>query len=80
MDAEWRLKAYAHWLKMEEPNGPNVHYPKINYQDIIYYAAPKKKKQLNNLDEVDPELLKTFDKLGISLNEQKSIQVWQLMW
>jgi Fe-S cluster assembly protein SufB len=65
---QWRLKAYAHWLKMEEPTWPNVHYPKINYQDIIYYAAPRKKKQLNNLDEVDPELLKTFDKLGISLN------------
>ena len=69
----WRLKAYAHWLKMEEPTWPNVHYPRINYQDIIYYAAPKKKKQLNNLDEVDPELLKTFDKLGISLKEQKRL-------
>jgi Fe-S cluster assembly protein SufB len=69
----WRLKAYNHWLKMEEPTWPNVHYPKINYQDIIYYAAPKKKKQLGSLDEVDPELLKTFDKLGISLNEQKRL-------
>jgi Fe-S cluster assembly protein SufB len=69
----WRLKAYAHWLKMEEPKWPNVHYPPINYQDIIYYAAPKKKKALNGLDEVDPELLKTFDKLGISLNEQKRL-------
>jgi Fe-S cluster assembly protein SufB len=69
----WRLKAYAHWLKMEEPKWPNVHYPPINYQDIIYYAAPKKKKALNGLEQVDPELLKTFDKLGISLNEQKRL-------
>jgi Fe-S cluster assembly protein SufB len=69
----WRLKAYAHWLKMEEPKWPNVKYPPINYQDIIYYAAPKKKAKINGLDEVDPELLKTFDKLGISLNEQKRL-------
>ncbi|MGN6800470.1 MAG: Fe-S cluster assembly protein SufB, partial [Ginsengibacter sp.] len=69
----WRLKAYAHWLKMEEPTWQNVHYPPINYQDIIYYAAPKKKKALNGLDEVDPELIKTFDKLGISINEQKRL-------
>jgi Fe-S cluster assembly protein SufB len=69
----WRLKAYAHWLKMEEPTWPNVHYPRINYQDVIYYEAPKKKKQLGSLDEVDPELLKTFEKLGISLNEQKRL-------
>jgi Fe-S cluster assembly protein SufB len=69
----WRLKAYNHWLKMEEPKWPNVKYPPINYQDIIYYAAPKKKKTVNGLDEVDPELLKTFDKLGISLNEQKRL-------
>jgi Fe-S cluster assembly protein SufB len=69
----WRLKAYAHWLKLEEPKWPNVKYPPINYQDIIYYAAPKKKEQLNSLDEVDPELLRTFEKLGISLNEQKRL-------
>ncbi len=69
----WRLKAYAHWLKMVEPKWPNVKYPPINYQDIIYYAAPKKKVTINGLDEVDPELLKTFDKLGISLNEQKRL-------
>ena len=69
----WRLKAYAHWLKMEEPEWANVHYPPINFQDVIYYAAPKKKKQLGSLDEVDPELLKTFDKLGISLSEQKRL-------
>jgi Fe-S cluster assembly protein SufB len=70
---EWRLKAYNHWLKMDEPKWPNVKYPPIDYQDIIYYAAPKKKKTVNGLDEVDPELLKTFDKLGISLNEQKRL-------
>jgi Fe-S cluster assembly protein SufB len=69
----WRLKAFAHWLKMEEPKWPNVKYPPIDYQNIIYYAAPKKKKTVNGLDEVDPELLKTFDKLGISLNEQKRL-------
>src|SRR5450631_3797622 len=69
----WRLKAYAHWLKMEEPTWPNVHYPRIDYQDVIYYAAPKKKKQIGSLDEVDPELLKTFEKLCISLNEQKRL-------
>jgi len=69
----WRLKAYAHWLKMEEPEWANVHYPEINFQDIIYYAAPKKKKSISGLDEVDPELLKTFDKLGISISEQKRL-------
>jgi Fe-S cluster assembly protein SufB len=71
---EWRLKAYHQWMKMEEPTWPNVKYPKINYQDIIFYAAPKSKKaKLGSLDEVDPELRKTFDKLGISLNEQKRL-------
>lgn len=68
---EWRLKAFRYWLKMEEPHWPNVNYPPIDYQDISYYSAPKKKPQLNSLDEVDPELLKTFEKLGIPLNEQK---------
>src|SRR6266542_4097177 len=67
---EWRLKAYRHWLTMEEPVWANVHYPKINYQDVIYYSAPKPKKQLTSMDEVDPELRKTFEKLGISLEEQ----------
>src|SRR5690606_7428157 len=70
---EWRLKAYAKWLTMVEPTWPNLTYPPIDYQDVIYYAAPKKKPKLNSLDEVDPELLKTFDKLGISLNEQKRL-------
>lgn len=70
---EWRLKAYKHWLTMSEPRWPNVKYPHIDYQDVIYYSAPKKKPKLNSLDEVDPELLKTFDKLGISLEEQKRL-------
>jgi Fe-S cluster assembly protein SufB len=69
----WRLKAYKHWLTMEEPNWAHVHYPKIDFQNIIYYAAPKKNKELKSLDEVDPELLKTFAKLGISLEEQKRL-------
>lgn len=70
---EWRLKAFKIWEKMEEPKWPNVKYPQIDYQNIIYYAAPKKKPVLDSLDEVDPELLKTFEKLGISLNEQKRL-------
>jgi Fe-S cluster assembly protein SufB len=70
---EWRLKAYKQWLKMEEPVWANIIYPKIDYQDIIYYAAPKKKEAVNSLEEVDPELLKTFEKLGISINEQKRL-------
>ncbi|MFI5221825.1 MAG: Fe-S cluster assembly protein SufB [Bacteroidia bacterium] len=70
---EWRLKAYRHWLKMEEPHWQNFSYPKINYEEIIFYSAPKEKKKLNSLDEVDPELLKTFEKLGISLTEQKRL-------
>lgn len=70
---EWRLKAYHHWLKMEEPNWANVKYEKVNYQAIKYYSAPKQKKNLNSLDEIDPELRKTFEKLGISLDEQKRL-------
>jgi Fe-S cluster assembly protein SufB len=70
---EYRLKSYRHWLTMEEPVWANVGYPKINYQDIIYYSAPKQKVTLNSLDEIDPELRKTFEKLGISLDEQKRI-------
>jgi Fe-S cluster assembly protein SufB len=69
----WRLKAYKNWLTMEEPNWQNFPYPKINYQEIIFYAAPKQKIQLDSLDQVDPELLKTFEKLGISLQEQKRL-------
>jgi len=70
---EFRLKAYRRWLKMKEPSWAHLKYPEINYQDIIYYAAPKEKQELESLDEVDPELLKTFDKLGISLEEQKRL-------
>src|SRR5262245_16819780 len=61
---EFRLKAFRHWLTMTEPAWPNVKYPKIDFQDIIYYSAPKAKK-LASMDEVDPELLKTFEKLGV---------------
>ena len=70
---EWRLKSYRHWLTMTEPTWPNVHYPQINFQDIIYYSAPKQIITLNSLDELDPEIKKTFDKLGISLDEQKRL-------
>jgi len=70
---EWRLKAYRLWTTMKEPKWANVSYPAINYQDIIYYSAPKQKAKLNGLDEVDPELIKTFEKLGISIGEQKRL-------
>ena len=70
---EWRLKAYRHWTKMTEPKWPNVTYPEINYQDVIYYSAPKQKATPKNLEDVDPELIKTFEKLGISLTEQKRL-------
>jgi Fe-S cluster assembly protein SufB len=70
---DWRLKAYRHWLKMEEPKWPNLSYPSINYQDIIYYSSPKQKVSLNSVNEIDPELKRTFDKLGISLDEQKRL-------
>ncbi len=71
---EYRLRAYHQWLKMTEPTWSHVQYPPINYQDIIYYSAPKQKKaKLNSLDEVDPTLLETFAKLGIPLNEQKRL-------
>jgi Fe-S cluster assembly protein SufB len=71
---DWRLKAYRHWLTMEEPRWwPNIKFGRIDYQDIFYYAAPKPKKQLSSLDEVDPELRATFEKLGISLDEQKRL-------
>jgi Fe-S cluster assembly protein SufB len=68
---EWRLKAYRTWLTMTEPTWQNVRYPSIDYQDIIYYSAPKKRPTLNSLDEVDPEIRATFEKLGIPLEEQK---------
>jgi Fe-S cluster assembly protein SufB len=69
---EWRLKAYQRWLEMKEPHHwANITYPPIDYQDIIYYSAPRTKKPLGSLDEVDPELLRTYEKLGIPLTEQK---------
>ncbi|HEY4054829.1 MAG TPA: Fe-S cluster assembly protein SufB, partial [Terriglobales bacterium] len=74
---DWRLKAFRHWMTLEashaEPKWANVKYPSINYQDIVYYSAPKQKPSLTNLDEVDPELLRTYDKLGIPLQEQKML-------
>ncbi|MBI4376207.1 MAG: Fe-S cluster assembly protein SufB [Elusimicrobia bacterium] len=70
---EWRLKAYQHWLKLREPQWQNLHFPKIDYQDIIYYSAPKPKKLLKSMDEVDPEIRATFEKLGIPLEEQKML-------
>lgn len=70
---EFRLKAYRAWLKMEEPTWPNVEYPKINYQDIVYYSVPKKQPKLDSLDQVDPKILETYEKLGIPLSEQKML-------
>src|SRR5919107_100240 len=71
---EFRLKAYRHWLTMTEPkHWPNIEYPKVDYQDIIYYSAPKQSAKKASLDEVDPELLRTFEKLGIPLQEQKQL-------
>jgi Fe-S cluster assembly protein SufB len=71
---EWRLKAYRHWLTMKEPTWANVHYPSIDYQDIIYYSAPRMKTDRpKSLEEVDPELLRTYEKLGIPLQEQKAL-------
>jgi Fe-S cluster assembly protein SufB len=74
---QWRLKAYRHWASLEraqaEPKWANVKYPAINYQDIVYYSAPKKRPSRKSLDEVDPEVLKAYNKLGISLEEQKRL-------
>ena len=70
---DFRLKAFAKWKTMKEPEWPNVHYPPIDFQNISYYSAPKKKKQLQSLDEVDPEVMRTFEKLGIPLDEQKKL-------
>ena len=69
----FRLKAFEKWKTMKEPAWPNVNYPPIDFQDISYYSAPKKKKQLQSLDEVDPEVMRTFEKLGIPLDEQKKL-------
>jgi Fe-S cluster assembly protein SufB len=71
---EWRLKAYRHWLTMKEPTWPNVHYPPIDYQSIVYYSAPRQKKDgPKSLDEVDPKLLETYEKLGIPLREREKL-------
>jgi Fe-S cluster assembly protein SufB len=70
---KFRLKAYKKWKQMSEPNWAYLKFPEIDYQDIIYYSAPKSQKKLKDLSEVDPELLKTFEKLGISLSEQKRL-------
>jgi len=67
---QWRLKAYNYWLKMKEPDWANIHYPPINYQDIIYYAAPKKSGKVKSIDDIDPKIKETYDKLGIPLEEQ----------
>lgn len=67
---DWRLKAYNHWLTMDVPKWPNIKYPEIDFNDIIYYAAPKIKEKAKSLDDIDPELRKTYDKLGIPLEEQ----------
>ena len=70
---DFRLEAYRHWLEMDEPKWPNVHYPKIDFQAISYYSAPKAKPKLNSIDEVDPELLRTFEKLGVPMNERAKL-------
>jgi len=70
---EFRLKSYQAWLQMKEPTWPNVHFPKIDYQAISYYAAPKQKPKLKSMDEVDPELLRTFEKLGVPLHERMAL-------
>jgi len=70
---DWRLKAYRHWLTLEEPKWHNVHYPPIDYQKSVYYSAPQQNSALKSLDEVDPKLLETYDKLGIPLEEQKAL-------
>src|ERR1700760_3781298 len=66
---EWRLEAYRRWLTMTEPSWARVNYPKIDYQELYYYSAPKPKKQLSSIDEIDPEILATYEKLGIPLRE-----------
>src|SRR6266446_5347617 len=71
---EWRLKSYRHWLTMKEPAWPHVHYPPIDYQKAIYYSAPKKKGEgPKSLEEVDPKLLETYEKLGIPLKERERL-------
>src|SRR5580704_6999203 len=71
---EWRLEAFHRWLTMQEPTWARVDYPKIDYQDLYYYSAPKPKKQVGSLDEIDPEILKTYEKLGIPLREVEVLE------
>src|ERR1700724_2824985 len=71
---EWRLEAFRRWLTMTEPTWARVDYPKIEYQDLYYYSAPKPKKQVGSLDEIDPEILKTYEKLGIPLREVEVLE------
>src|SRR6266702_7897190 len=71
---EWRLEAYRRWLTMTEPKWARVDYPRIDYQDLYYYSAPKPKKQVSSLDEIDPEILKTYEKLGIPLREVEVLE------
>ena len=71
---EWRLDAYRRWLTMREPDWARVNYPKIDYQDLYYYSAPKRKKEIASLDEIDPEILKTYEKLGIPLREVEALE------
>ncbi len=70
---DWRLQAWSRWLEMEEPKWPHVHYPPIDFQQISYFSAPKQKELLDSLDEVDPKLLETYQKLGIPIDEQKAL-------
>ena len=70
---DFRLEAFKAWKEMEEPDWANINYPKPDYQDIVYYCAPKQKKKLNSLDDLDPEMKRTFDRLGISIDEQKRL-------
>lgn len=70
---DYRLKAYRHWITLSEPTWAHVHYPKIDFQSLTYYSAPKPKANLKSMDEIDPELIKTFERLGIPLQEQKRI-------
>ena len=76
---EWRINAFNAWKKMEEPDWANIDYKRPDYQDISYYSAPKKKEKYKSLDEVDPELIETFNKLGISIDEQKNYLVLLLI-
>jgi len=74
---DWRLKAYRNWLKLPEPHWANVQYGPIDYQAISYYAAPKQRPKLDSLDQVDPKLLETFEKLGIPSRSGNGLRAWR---